>query len=161
MIIQRCSLKGQSVLTTNLNQAPLLDTWFEHDPTQRCRVVFPFFRGNGAESLAVVYFEIQPGDTLATHTDSAEEIVLVLQGEVEASVGEERGRLSAGEMVLIPAMAPHGIVNTGDETARCVGFFSEGTVESTFQQPVMPMGVRALNTSEIPHELRQHANGAR
>ena len=34
----------------------------------------------------------------------------------------------------------------GDETARCVGFFSAATVESTFDQPIMPIGGRVAGT---------------
>ena len=62
----------------------------------RIRVNFPFFAATGTESSAVVYFEIEPGHYLGTHTDSAEEIVLILAGTVEASLGEETGVLSAG-----------------------------------------------------------------
>ena len=69
----------------------------------RIRVNFPFYAATGNERSAVVYFEIDPGHYLGTHTDSAEEIVLILAGSVEASLGEERGRLSAGQAALIPA----------------------------------------------------------
>ena len=41
----------------------------------RVKVNFPFFRGTGTKSTAVVYFEIEPGYRLGTHTDSAEEIL--------------------------------------------------------------------------------------
>jgi quercetin dioxygenase-like cupin family protein len=83
------------------------------DPTMRIRVNFPFYVGTGTKSTAVVYFEIEPGCRLGTHTDSAEEIVLILEGEAEATVGDERGRVSAGEMAVLPAMVPHGFRNVG------------------------------------------------
>jgi len=104
--------------TTDLNHLELLDAWYEQDPTMRIRVTFPFYAATGNEQSAIVYFEIDPGNYLGTHTDSAEEIVLILSGTVEASMGEERGRLSAGQAPLIPTMVPHGIRNIGDETAR-------------------------------------------
>lgn len=97
----------------------------------------------------MVYFEIEPGHYLGTHTDSAEEILLILSGAVEASLGEETGRLTAGQAALIPAMAPHGVRNTGEVTARCVGFFAAATVESTFDQPMMPLGQREVGTPRI------------
>jgi hypothetical protein len=56
------------------------------------------------------------------------------------------GTLTAGEAVLIPAMIPHGIRNVGTETARCVGFFGSATLVSTFDQILMPLGVRAAPT---------------
>ena len=93
----------------------------------------------------MVYFEVEPGHRLGTHTDSAEEILLFLGGEAEVSVGEEQGQVSAGEMALVPAMVPHSMRNVGDETLRVVGFFSSSTVMSTFDQPVVPTG-------ELPSE---------
>ena len=132
--------------TADLTTIDLFDAWYEHDPAMRVRANYPFFAATGNESSAVVYFEIEPGHYLGTHTDSAEEIVLLLSGTVEASLAEETGILSTGQAVLIPAMVPHGIRNVGEETARCVGFFSAAEVESTFDQPVMPFGTRVAST---------------
>jgi quercetin dioxygenase-like cupin family protein len=138
--------KEISMKSADLNKLEMLDVWYEHDPAMRATVNFPFFAGTGNESSSVVYFEIEPGHYLGTHTDSAEEIVFILAGTVEASLGEEKGQLSAGQAVLIPAMAPHGIRNVGDEIARCAGFFSAAIVESTFDQPLMPFGQRIVGT---------------
>jgi quercetin dioxygenase-like cupin family protein len=72
-----------------------------------------------------------------------EEIVLLLSGTVEASLGDQHGTLTAGEAVLIPAIIPHSIRTVGTEKARCVGFFSSATLVSTFDQIMMPFGARA------------------
>jgi quercetin dioxygenase-like cupin family protein len=135
--------------TADLNNIELRDAWYEGDPAMRIRVDFPFYLGTGNESSSVVYFEIEPGHYLGTHTDSAEEIVLILSGSVEASLGDEKGQLSAGQAALIPAMVPHGIRNIGTETARCVGFFAAATVESTFDQPMMPFGEQKVGTPPV------------
>ena len=132
--------------TANLNTLDLLEAWYENDPHMRVKVNFPFSQATGNASSAVVYFEIEPGHYLGTHTDSAEEIVLLLSGTVEASLGDEHGTLTAGQAVLIPAMIPHGIRNVGKEKARCVGFFASATLVSTFDQIIMPLGVRAAQT---------------
>ena len=141
--------------TTDLNHLELLDVWYEQDPGMRVRVNFPFFAATGTEHSAVVYFEIAPGHHLGTHTDSAEEIVLILAGTVEASLGEERATLSAGQAALIPAMVPHGIRNTGNATARCVGFFAAAEVVSTFDQPMMPFGQWAVGTPPMAVSVSQ------
>ena len=135
--------------TADLNTLDLLEGWYEQDPAMRLKVNFPFYAATGNESSAVVYFELEPGHYLGTHTDSAEEIVLILAGTVEASLDGEIGQLAAGQMVLIPAMVPHGIRNIGQETARCVGFFAAATVESTFDQPMLPFGERVLGTPPV------------
>jgi quercetin dioxygenase-like cupin family protein len=99
-----------------------------------------------------VYFEIEPGHRLGTHTDSAEEILLILEGVAEVSLGAERGRLSAGEMALVPATVPHGLRNVGDETVRVVGFFASNTLEATFDQVLMPFNQRNVGTPPVPEE---------
>jgi quercetin dioxygenase-like cupin family protein len=135
--------------TADLNKLEMIEAWYEQDPAMRISFKFPFYAATGNESSSVVYFEIEPGHYLGTHTDSAEEIVLVLSGTVEASLGDEAGLLSAGQAVLIPAMVPHGIRNIGDETARCVGFFSAPIVVSNFDQPMMPLGTRTVGTPPV------------
>ncbi len=139
--------------TVDLNKLKLLDAWYEHDGAMRIACDFPFYAATGNESSSLVYFEIEPGHYLGTHTDSAEEIVLVLSGTVEASLGDETGRLSAGQAVLIPAMVPHGVRNVGNETARCVGFFSAAVVESFFDQPMMPLGSQKVGTPPLEHAV--------
>lgn len=140
------------MIAERIDQLELVEVWYENDPTMRLRVNFPFFLGTGTKSTAVVYFEIEPGFRLGTHTDSSEEILLILEGEAEVSLGDERGRLSAGEMALVPAMVPHGLRNAGDETVRVVGFFSSNVIVSTFDQPMMPFGQRVVGTPPVLEE---------
>lgn len=85
------------------------------------------------------------------HTDSAEEIVLILSGKAEAIVGEERGELSASGLGLVPALVPHDVRNVGEETVRVVGFFSSAIVVSVFDDPLMPGGKRVVGTP-LPDE---------
>lgn len=132
--------------TADLSNLELMDAWYENDPAMRIGVNFPFFAATGNRDSSVVYFEIDPDRYLGEHTDSAEEILLILSGSVEAIVGDEKGRLSEGQAALIPAMVPHRVRNIGRETARCVGFFAAATVQSTFDQPMMPFGQQAVGT---------------
>ncbi|WP_435157503.1 cupin domain-containing protein [Haladaptatus sp. DFWS20] len=95
----------------------------------------------------VVYFEIPPGKELGTHKDSPEELVICLDGDgIEAWVGDATGTLTAGEMAVIPAMEPHGFRNTGEETARFVGLFSDSTTVHEFEEDLEPLGERILKT---------------
>jgi len=140
------------VIAERIDQLELVEVWYENDPTMRLRVNFPFFLGTGTKSTAVVYFEIEPGHRLGTHTDSAEEILLILEGEAEVTLGDEQGRLSVGEMALVPAMVPHGLRNVGEEMVRVAGFFSSNVVVSTFDQPMMPFGQRVVGTPPVLEE---------
>jgi quercetin dioxygenase-like cupin family protein len=139
------------MLTAKTTELDLTECWFDSDPEHtRVAVTFPINKWAGSDDSAVVYFEIQPGSRLLHHTDSAEEILYVVAGEVEAEVGEDRGRLAAGDVAVIPAMLPHGLVNVGNETVKVVGFFSESEVISTFKEPVQPIGAEVLNQGAPP-----------
>ena len=137
------------MIAERIEDLELLEVWYENDPTMRLKVNFPFFLGTGTKNTAVVYFEIEPGYRLGTHTDSAEEILLVLEGEAEISLGDDEGLISAGEMALVPAMVPHGIRNVGEEMVRVAGFFSSNVIVSTFDQPMMPFGQRVVGTPPV------------
>jgi len=132
------------MITCQLLEQELLETWQEEDPSARVRSTFPLVGVPGTEQLGVVYFEVEPGNILGTHTDSQDEIVVLLSGSGEGTVGDETGRLEAGGLVYIPAMVPHGFLNTGTETLRCVGIFAGAGVVSTFEHALQPMGLRVL-----------------
>jgi quercetin dioxygenase-like cupin family protein len=137
------------VIAERIEDLELMEVWYENDPTMRVKVNFPFFLGTGTKNTAVVYFEIEPGYRLGTHTDSAEEILLILEGEAEVNLGDEQGRLSAEEMALVPAMVPHSLRNVGNERMRVAGFFSSNVLVSTFDQPMMPFGQRVVGTPPV------------
>lgn len=137
------------MITSNLNSLQLLECWFENDPTTKQRAAFPLYKSTGTKGLSVVYFEIETGNSLGTHTDSAEEIILVLEGKAEAIVDGEEGQLTKGEMALIPEMVPHNIRNIGSETLKVIGFFSSPNVESTFVETLMPLNQTTVGTPPI------------
>ena len=93
----------------------------------------------------IVYFELEPGKELGTHADSPEEVVVCLAGDgIEAWAGDAEGTIGAGDLLVIPPMAPHGFRNAGDVTARCLGFFSDSTVVGEFEEVVEPIGSRVV-----------------
>jgi quercetin dioxygenase-like cupin family protein len=134
------------MLTVQPGEIEVEERWYESNPTMRFKMSVPFNAETGNKDSAVGYFEVEPGNALPTHTDSAEEILLCLEGRVEVTLGNERSQISAGEMALVPAMVPHALRNGGTETVRVVGFFSRVMVESTFEQPLMPSGQRVFST---------------
>ena len=138
------------MLTASTHRLGLIDARFGSDPTAHVRVNFPINVHAGSEDSAVVYFEVAPGERLATHTDSAEEILYIVQGTAEAELGDERGVVSTGDLAVIPAMVPHGLRNIGDETVKVVGFFSEARIISEFEEPVQPMGESVLEMRPVP-----------
>jgi quercetin dioxygenase-like cupin family protein len=136
--------------TTNLNTLDLTEFTGKDDPGQHCRATFPLFGAHGTESIATVYFELDPGDTLGRHTDSAEELLLVLEGEVEAEVGGETGKLTKGEIALVPKMIPHNMKNSGSKRARILGIFGGANhIVATFENTWLPVDSNTVDTSKM------------
>ena len=114
---------------------------FELVPTAPgLRVNFPLHSATGTASTATVLFELDPGSELPVHTDSAEELLIVIHGTAEARIGDHVARLDEHEVAFVPAMAPHGLRNIGEGPLRVFGTFSSSTVVSTFEEPFEPSG---------------------
>lgn len=139
----------ERMITVNLRQLDLQEEWSAPNPADRLQSAFALYKGMGSRQSSVVYFELEPGGAVATHTDSAEEVVLVLDGTVQVTLGDEQGTLSRGELALVPAMVPHSVRNTGTETARAVGFFAGAHVVSTFEHPLQPSGLQVFDTDDL------------
>ena len=132
------------MITVDLSRAELLEA--QSYSGMRVRSAFPLSAAAGTEATAVVYMEIEPGDHLGRHTDSVEELLLVLDGEGIAVVGDERAIVRPGSIAVVPALAPHELHATGDRTLRVVGFFAGAKVEHVFDEPIEPVGLRVLTT---------------
>jgi quercetin dioxygenase-like cupin family protein len=136
-----------------LGDLDLTEYWCEADATLRGRLGLPIHTGTGAASTAVIYFEHEPGEHHGRHTDSAEEVVLVLAGEAEVETADMRMRLQAGALALVPATVPHDIHNVGESRLCVVGFFSSAAVVSHFDATLSPFG-RSMLTLGAPEEIR-------
>jgi quercetin dioxygenase-like cupin family protein len=128
------------VQIVNLNELDLMPVVSELDPERRPHVAFPHSSAVGNASTGTVYFELAPGDHVGLHRDSSEELLLVVEGEAEATIGDEVASAGAGTIVTVPAMEPHDVRNIGSGILRILGFFSASTVVATFEEPVAPDG---------------------
>lgn len=136
--------------TVNLNNLDLTEFTAQNDQNQHCYASFPMFGAHGTEKSATVYFELEPGNNLGRHTDSAEELLLILEGEVEVSVGNETGILKKGSIARVPVMIPHDIKNIGNTRARVLGFFGGANhIVATFEKTWLPTQSNVVDTSEL------------
>lgn len=58
----------------------------------------------------------------AVHTHRAEEIVLILRGEVEMQIGDRRERAAPGDLVFLASEVPHALDNVGSGPAEYFAF---------------------------------------
>lgn len=134
------------MISAHVDALELMEFHAPDDETRRCRATWPLHRDLGTASSAMVYFELEPGKRLGEHTDSAEEVLVVLEGEVEAVVGNERARLSAGGTAVVPAQLLHDVRNVGVSRARVMGIFPSNTIVSVFGSELAPVGSRVVGT---------------
>ena len=138
------------MITADLNSIELTEFTAKSRQGQGVRAAFPLYAPNGTKDSAAVYFELAPGDELGRHTDSAEEMLLIVEGEVEGTVGKETGRLSKGQLVVVPKMVPHNFKNVGRQTAKVIGFFGgANNIVATFDEVWMPIDSNIIDTSKM------------
>jgi quercetin dioxygenase-like cupin family protein len=132
----------------NLDQLDLMEFTGKDDCHQHCKATFPLIGLHGSLQLASVYFEIAPGDNLGRHTDSAEELLVILDGELTVSVGSESAIVKKGYVVLVPKMVPHDLLNSGGKPAKVLGVFGgANNIVATFEKEWLPTHSRVVDTA--------------
>jgi quercetin dioxygenase-like cupin family protein len=68
-----------------------------------------------SDSMTVAFWEIEAGSSMPEHSHSHEQIVNLLEGEFELTVGDETRTLVPGVVAVVPPDVPH----SGRAVARC------------------------------------------
>lgn len=126
------------MLVSNVNELSLTDLSSPADASIGARSAFPIYAATGSAATAVAYFEVAPGKRLGRHTDSSEEVLYIVAGEGEATIGDERAYVSQGSLAVVPALVPHDIRNTGSGPLQVVGFFAGSALMHVFHEPLLP-----------------------
>ena len=78
----------------------------------------------GAEqTIGLATFDAGKGNAEHIHPN-CEEVVYVLDGEVEHTLGDQRTVLRAGDLIVVPRNVPHRLINRGDAPVRTYIVFS-------------------------------------
>jgi quercetin dioxygenase-like cupin family protein len=75
------------------------------------------------QTLGLATFEAGKGNVEHIHPN-CEEIVYILSGGVQHTLGEQSTRLDAGDLIVVPRGVPHRLFNDGDSPARALVVFS-------------------------------------
>ncbi len=138
------------MVSVDLKKLELNEFVAKNDARQHCKATFPLIGAHGSKDLATVYFEIEPGDSLGRHTDSAEEVLIILSGTAKVEVGDETSSAVEGGMVLVPIMVPHNLTNTGKEKLKVLGVFGgANNIVATFDNIVLPIETNVVDTALI------------
>jgi quercetin dioxygenase-like cupin family protein len=130
------------VTAADLDGVELEDAWIEGDETARWRSATTHGPDDGAAATGSSLLEVDAGCRLPRHTDSAEEVIAVLSGEAEVTVGDESTRLAAPGIALVPVDVPHEVRNAGATTLRFLALYAGTDVTTRYEQPVQPAGER-------------------
>jgi quercetin dioxygenase-like cupin family protein len=124
----------------------LSEQWVEGRPELRWRSTLGTTPDDGAKASSTSLLEVEPGCALPRHTDSAEEVVVVVAGTAEVEVQGETGRLPAGGVALVPKDVPHQVRSVGDAPLRFVAVYAGTDVVTTYEDEVQPSGEREQQT---------------
>ena len=75
------------------------EVWNDYDPSMRFVTAYPMTAAQGTESSTIAYFAFEPGQHSGLHSDDAEELIYVADGEGEVFVSGIQRRLEAGGFV--------------------------------------------------------------
>jgi len=137
---------------SQFSEVELQEMWSEQDERIRSRSAYVSHWLTGAKSSASVYFEIDPGKSFGRHRHTAEETILILEGDVEVVIGDEVKALRGPSFAVAPTLVHHDIRCIGSEVARCVGFWSSSAVVSIWDAVLQPRGSRRAGTP-IPESI--------
>ena len=124
------------MFATSLAASELSESWQEGDGSARWRSAAGHTGATSGSSL----LEVDPGNRLPRHTDSAEELVVVVSGTASVTVAGETSEVPAGGVALVPACVPHEVRNAGGEVLRFVAVYASNHVTTTYEREVQPAG---------------------
>ena len=126
------------MFSAQLDQLELFESWTQEDPEIVSKSAIALSSREGSASTQVFYMVCEPRKRIGRHVHSAEEVLLVLEGTAEVSVGDERGRLSAAFGGRASAHPSRGAPRA------CQRRFGYPPLRS------VPISAAALHTWEVP-----------
>lgn len=86
----------------------------------------------GSKQICIFEQWIAEGTAAPTHSHKVEEVLTVLSGIMEASLGQERATLMKNESIIIPAGTEHGFRSVGDEPLHLLAILAAPFFEAKF-----------------------------
>ena len=126
------------MVVKSFHSETLEDSWIEGSETAHWRTA----SGHAAEASGSSLLEVDPGFQLPPHTDSAEEVIAVMNGEARVTVDDESRTVPAGGIAVVPADVRHRVESVGRETLRFLAIYASDEVTTAYEEPVQPDGER-------------------
>ena len=102
--------------------------------------------------FSVVEIVTPPGKGVALHVHEREdELVYLLEGEIEVTLGNQKMKAVPGVMALLPRGIPHGFTNIGNKPSRLLDTILPGQFDNYFVE------LAALFAAGVPSEEQNDA----
>ena len=111
------------------------------------------------DDITLIVEEIAPGDRIPLHTHPINEVIVIVEGDPEVTLGDEIRTLGPGGVVFIPAGTPHRTRNGTTSPVRVHAMFPSERIgieylernpapgtEDDPPQPAVTIHARALET---------------
>lgn len=86
-----------------------------------------------AGTFSAIELVTQPGQGVMVHVHEHEdELVYVVDGEIEVTLGDQTLTATAGILALLPRGIPHGFTNIGDKPSRVLDVILPGKFDHYF-----------------------------
>ncbi|MGH7808143.1 MAG: cupin domain-containing protein [Thermodesulfobacteriota bacterium] len=120
---------------TNFQQKPILSAPNAGDQYRFPGTTF-HHRVKSSETngvFSVIELVTEPGQGVATHVHQHEdELVYILDGELEVTLGDQKMKAGPGIMALLPRGIPHGFTNVGKRPSRLLVVILPGKLDNYF-----------------------------
>ncbi len=102
-----------------------------------------------AGRYCLIDMHVPPGGGPAPHRHDFEESFTVLEGEIEATFRGVSSIVRAGQVINIPANAPHQFRNKSEQPARLLSICSPAGQEEFFMEVGVPVATRTTAPPEL------------
>ena len=75
------------------------------------------------DDITLILEEIAPGERIPLHVHPVSEVIVIVEGAAEVTLGDETRRADAGTIVFVPASVRHGTRNAGSDPVRLHAMF--------------------------------------
>jgi len=111
----------------------------DYRPDSRWAVLVDRRSTRHVDDITVIIEEIAPGDRIPLHTHPVNEVMVIVTGTPDVTLGDDTRRVGPGTVVFIPAGTVHGTRNASSEPVGVHAMF-----------PSEQIGIRYLASNPAP-----------
>ena len=144
---------------TNFQQKPILSAPNAGDQYGFPGTIF-YHRTKSSETngvFSVIELVTEPGQGVSLHVHQHEdELVYIIDGELEVTLGDQKMSAGAGIMALLPRGIPHGFTNVGNRPSRLLDVILPGKFDNYFVELGKLYRVGEPSSEQLDKLAQQH-----